>query len=144
MPLQEILDELAEIRAQKFPEVVDYDDNVMKKPHEHYKENAVFAVFLYKQFQGIGALEHEQFAVKFDAAKSHADRTRLLLEDDAARTVLEELADRLLADNEQADNVRKCATKCAQARTAGNKHFSRKEYDKALACYNEVRTFFNL
>ena len=141
MPLAAIKKELSDIRSQKFPSVVDFEGDVMKKPHEHFKDNAIYAVFLYKRYQTIldhsSKVGYDGFGPTFDQSKTSGDKVRLLLTNHESRQLLEELTDDLMDTNDFDIDV-KSSDLCGQARLAGNKSFNRKEYDKALACYNEV------
>lgn len=135
-----ILELLQDYRDAKFPESVDFDQNVMKKPHEHFKDNSTFAVLMYKLFLNICEFD-EEFDVEYGKLETHRERTQMILEQEASRNVLKNFLDQFEDEVLKCLKVpRKCKSKerAAELRRDGNRHFAKKEFHKALECYNEV------
>lgn len=141
MPSKRVLKELCDIRSQKFPLSCDFL-NVMKKPHEYYKDNATFAVYLFKVYTKISENQLLQSAHSFDQTylnfKSHSQRVNYLFDNQVARTCLEELVDELIEDDHGQAQFVKHKQMSEDNRKNGNKAFNRKEFDKALVFYNKV------
>ena len=183
MPSKSLLEELSRIRREKFgttdsghfkpfqsdPE--SYANNVMKKPHEHFIDNSVFAYYLFQEFKAICS-NHPKFETLLTSIESVNDRTIFLLQNKLSRVALEGIVNQMLEDDEsyssttfrRTSNVSmdqsskpkpngsingggtepKRSLKDLQImneeRMNGNRYFKCKQYDKALECYNKVRS----
>ncbi|KAI1290799.1 SET and MYND domain-containing protein 4 [Halotydeus destructor] len=134
MPLKSTMDELREIRRKKFPDSLDSDDNIMKRPHEHYKDNAIFAVYLYKKFCDIAQVD-DSVKIRFDQLEDYGDRCKLLLSESSSRTELEKVVDLLSLDDSKEDTA-KNSNLSESYRKSGNKNFNQKNFQEAIADYN--------
>lgn len=178
MPSKVLLEELSRIRREKFgtnesghfkpfqsdPE--SYANNVMKKPHEHFIDNSVFAYYLFQEFKSM-CKNHPQFESLLTNIESVNDRTIFLLQNKISRQVLEGIVNQMMADESCISLISlndrrfsftnnlspknngvvgttesKDLASANEERMDGNRYFKCKQYEKALECYNKVKISF--
>lgn len=115
-----------------------YGQDVMKSPHECFKDNLIFSFLLYQEFQEICSFDPE-FLHHFDSLKSYNDKTCLLLTNKSSLFVINRLHDHLMKESSRDDvSSVKNSQDSHQHRLSGNQYFNLKNYEKALSSYNMV------